>query len=100
MTIPAISGPRMTATLYIAVVRAAAAGSFSVPTMLGIIAGVLVMAWSFGPAIVLLFLRPRYRREKREWATRCRACGYDLRVQLAVPGSADRCPECGTLIAR
>jgi len=37
-------------------------------TMLGIIAGLCVMLFSFGPAVVLLFLRPRYRRERAETA--------------------------------
>lgn len=35
-------------------------------TGIGIIAGMCVMLFSFGPAIVMLFLRPRYRREKTE----------------------------------
>lgn len=34
-------------------------------TMLGIIAGVCVMLWAFGPGIILLFLRERYRTELR-----------------------------------
>jgi len=33
-------------------------------TMLGITAGLCVMLFSFGPGIVVLFLRPRYRREQ------------------------------------
>jgi hypothetical protein len=59
-------------------------------TMLGIIAGVSVMLFSFGPAIVLLFLRPRLRAEQSETGVPyCPACGYDLRA------SKERCPECG-----
>ena len=59
-------------------------------TMLGIIAGCAVMLFSFGPMIVLLFLRPRYRREQLDTTHPiCQACGYDLRA------SKDRCPECG-----
>lgn len=65
-------------------------------TMLGIIAGVLVMTWSFGPAIVLLFLRPRLRRERQEWSTRCEHCGYDLRA--SIPAGSSVCPECGSPI--
>jgi len=33
-------------------------------TMLGILAGIYVMLFAFGPGIALLFLRPRYRRER------------------------------------
>lgn len=65
-----------------------------------IILGIFLLIWTLGPCVVFLFLRPRYRREKKDWSTRCQTCGYDLRVQLAAGGSADRCPECGTLIAR
>jgi hypothetical protein len=61
-------------------------------TMLGILAGLNVMLFAFGPAIFLLFLRPRYRREQMEGAPVCDVCGYDLRA------SAERCPECGTPI--
>lgn len=35
-------------------------------TMLGIVAGLYVMLFAFGPGIVLLFLRPRYRHEQLE----------------------------------
>jgi len=35
-------------------------------TGIGIGAGISVMLFSFGPAIVLLFLRPRYRRKRME----------------------------------
>jgi hypothetical protein len=62
-------------------------------TLIGIVAGLSVMTFSFGPAVVLLFLRPRYRREQMEASDGtvvCEACGYDLRA------SRERCPECGT----
>ncbi|MEO6436136.1 MAG: zinc ribbon domain-containing protein [Tepidisphaeraceae bacterium] len=59
-------------------------------TMLGIVAGLCVMLFSFGPMIFLLFLRPRYRAELSDTGTPyCPACGYDLRA------STERCPECG-----
>ena len=62
-------------------------------TLMGIIAGLCVMTFAFGPAVVLLFLRPRYRREQMEsadGAVICEECGYDCRA------SRRRCPECGT----
>jgi hypothetical protein len=62
-------------------------------TMLGIISGCLVACFAFGPAIVLLFLRPRHREElaaAADGARHCDVCGYDLRASTA------RCPECGT----
>lgn len=58
-------------------------------TMLGIIAGVNVMLFSFGPMIAVLFLRPRYRAERAAGNVFCEHCGYDLRA------SVGRCPECG-----
>lgn len=60
-------------------------------TMLGIIAGLNVMFFSFGPMVLLLFLRPRYRRELALGSQFCEVCGYDLRA------SPQRCPECGSL---
>lgn len=63
-------------------------------TMLGIIAGLNVMFFSFGPMIVVLFLRPRYRREQAMGSQFCETCGYDLRA------SKDRCPECGQSFQR
>jgi hypothetical protein len=62
-------------------------------TMLGIMAGLGVMLASFGPAIVLLFLRPRHRAEiGADGHPHCPACGYDLHA------TPDRCPECGLLL--
>jgi hypothetical protein len=58
-------------------------------TAMGIIAGCCVMLFSFGPAIAILFLRPRWRAETADGVPYCPACGYDLRA------SKGRCPECG-----
>jgi hypothetical protein len=58
-------------------------------TAIGIIAGCAVMIFSFGPAIAILFLRPRWRAETADGIPYCPACGYDLRA------SNQRCPECG-----
>lgn len=66
-------------------------------TMLGIVAGVYVMLFSFGPMIVLLFLRPRYRRERME-DTLCPVCEYDLRGTIAA--GRTQCPECGAEITK
>ena len=62
-------------------------------TMLGIVAGLCVMFFSFGPMIFLLFLRPRHRAEiGADGHPHCPVCGYDLYA------SKDRCPECGLAI--
>ena len=58
-------------------------------TAMGIAAGCCVMLFSFGPAIAILFLRPRWRAELADGVPYCPACGYDLRA------SRERCPECG-----
>ena len=58
-------------------------------TAMGIMAGCCVMLFSFGPAIAILFLRPRWRAETADGIPYCPACGYDLRA------STGRCPECG-----
>lgn len=67
-----------------------ARGSYS-----GLVLGGTVLVWAFGPGIVLLFMRERYRRERL--IPVCNRCGYDLRGL----GEAGRetCPECGTPFA-
>lgn len=61
-----------------------------IATMIGILAGLCVMLFAFGPMIALLFLRPRWRKEMgADGIPYCPACGYDLRA------SSGRCPECG-----
>ena len=47
-----------------------------------------VLLWAFGPGIILLYMREKYRRA--QLFPICTKCGYDLR------GSTDVCPECGT----
>lgn len=68
-------------------------------TMTGIVAGIYVMLFSFGPAIALLFLRPRYRREEMELQENpiCRRCEYELRG--TIEAGRTECPECGEKIA-
>lgn len=58
----------------------------------GLILGGTVIFWLFGPGIVLLFLREKYRvdKQRREF---CVACGYDLRGTISAGKS--ECPECG-----
>jgi hypothetical protein len=66
-------------------------------TMLAIVVDIIAMAFAFGPLIVLLFLRPRYRRELMARTTStCPACAYDLRGTLAA--GSRTCPECGAAI--
>jgi hypothetical protein len=47
-----------------------------------------VLLWAFGPGIILLYYRERYRRARL--FPMCSQCGYDLR------SGHDVCPECGT----
>jgi hypothetical protein len=62
-------------------------------TMFGILAGLCVMFFSFGPIIFLLFLRPRYRAELgADGHPHCPVCGYDLFA------TKERCPECGLTV--
>ena len=57
-------------------------------TFVGLIVGITMAAWAFGPGLALLFLTRRLER-RREFQV-CVGCGYDLR---RLPES--RCPECG-----
>lgn len=59
----------------------------------GLVLGGTVALWCFGPGIVLLFMREKYRRRK---FSLCLNCGYDLRG--SIPAGATTCPECGAAI--
>jgi len=48
-----------------------------------------VLFWAFGPGIVLLYAREKYRQAKL--FPRCQKCDYDLRGN-----ESGVCPECGT----
>jgi hypothetical protein len=50
-----------------------------------------VLLWAFGPGIILLYWRERYRRERL--LPSCIQCGYDLRGTVAA--GRTECPECG-----
>ena len=63
-------------------------------TYTGIVLATTVLLWAFGPGIVLLFLRERYRREKL--TPLCWKCGYDLHATT----DRESCPECGAKINR
>ena len=58
--------------------------------------GGTVALWCFGPGIILLFMRERYRRAKLLHL--CTDCGYDLRG--SIPAGSTTCPECGAPISR
>jgi len=60
----------------------------------GLVFGGTVLVWCFGPGVVLLFMRERYRRAAM-LAPTCDRCGYDLRGSV---GHATACPECGAPI--
>lgn len=55
----------------------------------GLIFGGTVLMWAFGPGVVLLFLREKYRHEKL-LVPHCSKCRYSLKGS-----SSDTCPECG-----
>lgn len=59
----------------------------------GLVFGGTVLLWVFGPGIVLLYKREKYRQ--RLLVPVCLECGYDLRGI-----TADKCPECGEAIPR
>ncbi len=50
-----------------------------------------VLLWAFGPGIVLLYWREKYRRQ--QLLPSCEHCGYDLRG--TVGAGREECPECG-----
>lgn len=57
----------------------------------GLVFGGTALLWVFGPGIVLLYKRERYRQ--RVLLPTCIECGYDLRGIAAA-----KCPECGEAI--
>ena len=62
----------------------------------GLVFGGTVALWCFGPGIVLLFMREKYRRAKL--LNLCTDCGYDLRG--SIPAGSTTCPECGAPISQ
>jgi hypothetical protein len=63
-------------------------------TYTGLVLGVTALLWCFGPAVILLFMRERYRLA--QLTPRCAQCGYDLRGTVAADRS--QCPECGAAL--
>ncbi len=55
-------------------------------TMLGILSGLYVMAWAFGPGLILLFMSETLKATPGH----CPGCGYNLHGLSEL-----RCPECG-----
>jgi len=53
-----------------------------------------VLLWAFGPGIVLLYMREKYRQQRL--LPTCFQCGYDLRG--TVSAGRTECPECGQTI--
>ncbi|MCC7409890.1 MAG: hypothetical protein IT442_17620 [Phycisphaeraceae bacterium] len=62
----------------------------------GLVFGLTVLFWAFGPAIFLLFLREKVRLARA--APLCPQCAYDLRGSIAAGSTT--CPECGAPIPR
>ena len=60
----------------------------------GLVLGGTVLLWAFGPGIVLLFMREKYRRHRL--LLTCMDCGYDLRGSVAAGSTT--CPESGAEI--
>ncbi|MBN1342999.1 MAG: hypothetical protein JXQ73_09990 [Phycisphaerae bacterium] len=71
---------------HVVVMRRPGCFVMGMSSLVGIAAGIYVMAWAFGPGIALLF----WLESRRRAAGHCPACGYDLRGL-----SERRCPECG-----
>ena len=63
-------------------------------TMLGIVSGVYVMTWTFGPGLALLFMREAYKQQRKY--PLCLRCGYNLTGTLQ--SGRLSCPECGTQV--
>ncbi|WP_432800145.1 hypothetical protein [Poriferisphaera sp. WC338] len=60
-----------------------------------LIFGGTVLLWCFGPGLVLLFMREKYRRYRTNVAGHplCANCNYDLSGSITANKTA--CPECG-----
>ena len=56
-----------------------------------------VSMWCFGPGLMLLFLREKYRRQRLVARPQCWTCGYDLRG-LSLDDETAACPECGQTV--
>ncbi len=55
-----------------------------------------VLLWAFGPGIILLYWREKYRHQRV--LPTCIECGYDLRGTISAGRS--KCPECGAKIGK
>jgi hypothetical protein len=66
------------------------AGIATVPCLRGASLSLLFALWAL---LILVFLRPLYRRHAAALSPWCLHCGYDLRA------SPQRCPECGRAVA-
>ena len=58
-----------------------------------------VLLFAFGPGIILLYMREKYRRGKLLYGqhVECHKCGYDLRGTITE--GVDKCSECGADIS-
>jgi len=65
-------------------------------TYTGLVFGGTVLIWTFGPGVVLLFAREKYRLVSVRLNPRCTECGYELRG--TIDAGKDICPECGAAV--
>jgi len=67
----------------------------------GMIIGLTVLLWTFGPGLALIFLYEKVRQERiRQWRKHpeCPKCAYDLRGTFRA--GRRECPECGQPVSR